>query len=94
MPAKIFFIKRLANIKNELLLRLLITNLNKNKKWENYGGEICNKNWLTQFARLETNNYVRYNRNINGISGATISVNSIKNDVFKLTNTLKKSITK
>ena len=61
---------------------------------ENYGAEICSKNWLKQFAGLETNNYVRYNRNINGISGATISVNSIKKDVFKLTNTLKKSITK
>ena len=61
---------------------------------ENYGGEICNKNWLKQFAGLETNNYVRYNRNINGISGATISVNSIKKDIFKLTNSLKESITK
>ena len=46
------------------------------------------------FAGLETNNDVRYNRNINGISGATISVNSIKKDIFKLTNTLKESITK
>lgn len=61
---------------------------------ENYGAEICNKNWLKQFVGLGTDNYAKYNRGINGISGATISVNSTKKDVFKLTNTLKKSIAK
>ena len=44
---------------------------------EDYGGEISAKRWLSQF----------YNRNINdvqAISGATISVNSLKNNISKL----------
>ena len=61
---------------------------------ENYGAEICNKRWLKKFINTSTSNFAQYNRKIDGISGATISVNSIKKDVFKLTNTLEESITK
>ena len=59
---------------------------------ENYGAEICSKNWLANFIKISTNTYPEYNRRIDGISGATISVNSIKRDVFKVSNILKKSV--
>ena len=59
---------------------------------ENYGAEICNKKWLEKFIKISTNDYIEYNRKVDGISGATISVNSIKKDVFNLSNVLKKSI--
>ena len=61
---------------------------------ENYGAEICNKRWLKKFLNISTSNFAQYNQRIDGISGATISVNSIKKDIFKLTNTLKESIAK
>jgi len=61
---------------------------------ENYGAEICSKKWLKKFINISTNNYVEYNRRIDGISGATISVNSIKNDIFKVSNILKKDLLK
>jgi len=59
---------------------------------ENYGAEICSKKWLEKFIKIPINDYVEYNRKVDGISGATISVNSVKKDVFNLSNTLKKSI--
>ena len=59
---------------------------------ENYGAEICSKNWLKKFINISTNTYLKYNRKIDGISGATISVNSIKRDVFKVSNILKKTV--
>ena len=59
---------------------------------ENYGAEICSKNWLSNFINMSTNNYPEYSRRIDGISGATISVNSIKRDIFKVSNMLKKAV--
>ena len=59
---------------------------------ENYGAEICSKNWLASFINISTNTYPEYNRRIDGISGATISVNSIKRDIFKVSNILKKAV--
>ena len=59
---------------------------------ENYGSEICSKNWLASFINISTNTYSEYNRRIDGISGATISVNSIKRDIFKVSNILKKAV--
>ena len=59
---------------------------------ENYGAEICNKRWLKKFINTSTSNFAQYNRKIDGISGATISVNSIKKDVFLLSNMLKEKI--
>ena len=59
---------------------------------ENYGAEICSKNWLAKFINISTNTYSEYNRRIDGISGATISVNSIKRDVFKVSNILKQVV--
>ena len=59
---------------------------------ENYGAEMCSKKWLENFIKLPTNDYVEYNRKVDGISGSTISVASLKKDVFNLSNVLKKSI--
>ena len=59
---------------------------------ENYGAEICNKRWLKKFINTSTSNFAQYNRKIDGISGATISANSIKKDVFLLSNMLKEKI--
>ena len=61
---------------------------------ENYGAEICNKRWLKKFINISTSNFTEYSRSVDGISGATISVNSIKKDVFRLSNYLKESILK
>jgi Na+-transporting NADH:ubiquinone oxidoreductase subunit NqrC len=50
---------------------------------ENYGGEIGSKRWLKQFIGMtEPKNYV------DGISGATISVNSMKYSINKLIKSL------
>ena len=62
---------------------------------ENYGAEICNKKWLKQFVGLSIpiDSYAKYNRMVDGISGATLSVNNLKKDVFRLSKLLKKEIT-
>tara|TARA_E500000178_G_scaffold216837_1_gene214031 strand:- start:65 stop:475 length:411 start_codon:yes stop_codon:yes gene_type:complete len=50
---------------------------------ENYGGEIGSKRWLKQFIGMtEPKPFV------SAISGATISVNSIKHSINKLINSL------
>ncbi len=59
---------------------------------ENWGAEICSKNWLSNFIHISTDTYSEYSHRIDGISGATISVNSIKRDVFKISNALKKVV--
>ena len=59
---------------------------------ENYGAEICSRRWLKKFINISTNDYPEYNKKIDGISGATISVNSIKTSVFSRAKILKKSI--
>ena len=50
---------------------------------ENYGAEICSKQWLKQFIGIDTKNTHEYNNNIDAISGATISVNSLKYNLQK-----------
>ena len=59
---------------------------------EDHGFEICNKRWLKQFIGFSTNSYFDFNSKIDGISGATISVNSLKTDVFYKTSDLKELI--
>ena len=56
---------------------------------ENYGGEICSKNWLKQFENNNTTSSLEFNNKVDGISGATISVNSLKNGVWFNTKSLK-----
>ena len=44
---------------------------------EDYGYEVGNKRWLNQFIGFGVNSDFTVGRNIDGISGATISVNSV-----------------
>ncbi len=44
---------------------------------ENYGGEIASKRFLKQFAGKSNGLNMEYNQDIDGISGATISVQAI-----------------
>jgi Na+-translocating ferredoxin:NAD+ oxidoreductase RnfG subunit len=53
---------------------------------EEYGGEIASKRWLKQFIGKTYENQLLYQKDIAGISGATISVRSMTNavnNVFK-----------
>ena len=56
---------------------------------ENYGAEICGKRWLKQFAGIDTKNSQAYHNSVDAISGATISVNSLKYDLLKICKELK-----
>ena len=51
---------------------------------EAYGGEIGNKNWLSQFNKLTNSSEYIVGKNIDGISGATISVNSLSKGIQKI----------
>ena len=56
---------------------------------ENYGAEICNKRWLKQFHQINTSSFFEYNTTVDGISGATISVQSISTHIWNVTEKLK-----
>lgn len=51
---------------------------------EPYGGEISSKNWLKQFEEKSSLSQFKIGKNIDGISGATISVNSVTKGIKKL----------
>ena len=51
---------------------------------EAYGGEVGNKNWLAQFTNFTNTSQFAVWKNIDGISGATISVNSVSRGIRKL----------
>lgn len=55
---------------------------------EEYGGEIGSKRWLQQFIGKNGRNRVDYNTNIDGISGATISVRSMTKSMDDLLQTI------
>ena len=50
---------------------------------ENYGGEIASKRFLRQFEGKSNGENMRFNKDIDGISGATLSVQSITYAVNK-----------
>ena len=56
---------------------------------ENWGAEICGKKWLKQFIGIDTKNSHAYTNSIDAISGATISVNSLKYNLLKICKELK-----
>ena len=56
---------------------------------ENHGYEICNNRWLKQFIGINSASEFQYNNQVNAISGATISVNSIKSSIYYNTQDLK-----
>ena len=51
---------------------------------ESYGGEVRSKKWLTQFNGMKQDSLYKFPGNITGISGATISVNSMTRGINKL----------
>jgi Na+-translocating ferredoxin:NAD+ oxidoreductase RnfG subunit len=51
---------------------------------EAYGGEVGHKNWLAQFAHFSDSSDFKVGQNIDGISGATISVNSLTKGIQKM----------
>lgn len=55
---------------------------------EEYGGEIGSKRWLKQFLGLSGTDRVSHESNIDGISGATISVRSMTNAMDDLLQTV------
>ena len=66
------------------ILKVEVLNYN-----ENYGAEICNKRWLKQFHQINTASFFEYNTTVDGISGATLSVQSISSHIWNVTETLK-----
>lgn len=55
---------------------------------EEYGGEIGSKRWLKQFLGKTGEDRVNHETNIDGISGATISVRSMTNAIDDLLQTI------
>jgi len=55
---------------------------------EEYGGEIGSKRWLKQFLGMTGSDRVDHESNIDGISGATISVRSMTNAMDDLLQTI------
>ena len=51
---------------------------------EPYGGEITSNSWTNQFVGSTTKSEFKVGRDIDGISGATISVNSVTKGIHKL----------
>ena len=52
---------------------------------EAYGGEIQNLGWLAQFNNRNNQSSYIVGKDIDGISGATISVNSVSKGIHKIT---------
>ena len=61
---------------------------------EAYGGEISGKNWLNQFLYMKKDSLFKYGREIDGISGATLSVKSFTKGISKLSLLLPHIINK
>ena len=51
---------------------------------EAYGSEVGNKNWLAQFTYFNDTTDFKVGGNIDGISGATISANSLSKGIQKI----------
>ncbi len=52
---------------------------------EPYGGAVSNENWNEQFTGKNSNSDFTVGTSVNGISGATISVNSVTKGIRKIT---------
>jgi len=61
-----------------------IINANVIKYREAYGSEVGNKGWLQQFINLNNNSVYNIGKEIDGISGATISVKSMSKGIHKI----------
>lgn len=56
---------------------------------EDHGGEVGSRRWLGQFIGKTENEELTYKKNVSAISGATISVKSMTNELNKLLKTIK-----
>ena len=56
---------------------------------EPYGGEIKSKRWLKQFIGLDSKSDYSIGKSLDGISGATISTNSLARGVNRLSYLLE-----
>ena len=52
---------------------------------ESFGGEIKHTGWLAQFNNRNNQSSYKVGKDIDGITGATISVNSISKGIHKIT---------
>jgi len=52
---------------------------------EAYGGEVQNTGWLAQFNNRNNQSSYKVGKDVDGITGATISVNSISKGIHKIT---------
>jgi len=59
---------------------------------EQYGGAVKNKNWNDQFIGRNSESSFEIGKNIDSISGATISVNSVSKGIKKLALLIKEII--
>ncbi len=57
---------------------------------EPYGGGVSSESWQAQFVGKNVNSEMKYKTDIDGISGATISVKSVTKGIKKLTLLLDK----
>ncbi len=62
---------------------IISTNIIKYR--EPYGGAVSNENWNEQFSGKNSNSDFTVGKTVNGISGATISVNSVTKGIRKIT---------
>ena len=62
-----------------------IINANVIKYREAYGSEVSSTDWLEQFFTLNNKSGYKIGKDINGISGATISVKSMSKGIQKIT---------
>ncbi len=83
----------LDNVKGKSLPITFLTIFDENKQVydseiikyrEGYGGEVANKSWLNQFINYTDSSNYNVGGAISGISGATISVNSVSKGIYKL----------
>ena len=83
----------LDNVKGKSLPITFLTIFDQDKKVfyssiikyrEAYGGEVASKKWLNQFATYTDSSNYNVGDAISGISGATISVNSVSKGINKL----------
>ena len=50
-----------------------------------HGQEVMNKGWLGQFEGYRYGKRLRYGKNIDAVTGATISANNILKEIKKIT---------
>ncbi len=82
---------------NEYFDYFIIVNLKKSVelvKIFNYqathGHAVCSKWWLKQFRGYDGTSKLNIGKDVDAVSGATISTNALSNDIYKIVNFIKK----